>query len=111
MNPACVRALPLLFCSPRGAAAAVDARRFSSARMYQINWFAVLGVEATASQADIKAAFRQHAKTMHPDVAPSGSRDTQDKFKLISEASAPAMRACQLRTHALPWLCCRRTVT
>ncbi len=62
--------------------------------MLEVNWFAVLGVPATASQADIKAAFRQHAKSMHPDVAPAGSRDTQDKFKMISEVRLAAVCGC-----------------
>ncbi len=55
-------------------------------RRQQVNWFAVLGVQPSATSAEIKAAFREHAKSMHPDVAPSGSRDTQDRFKMISEA-------------------------
>jgi len=85
MNPARARAraLALLSCSSRCAA---DARRLSSGRMHQVNWFAVLGVQPTASQAEIKAAFRQHAKIMHPDVAPSSSHDSVEQFKLISEA-------------------------
>jgi hypothetical protein len=77
----------------RAATQLLDARFFGSGRMYDINWFAVLGVSPSASPGEIKAAFREHAKSMHPDVAPSGNQDTQDKFKMISEAGYPA-RVC-----------------
>jgi hypothetical protein len=96
---ACARVLQL--CGARAAAA--GARHLSSSRMYDINWFAVLGVAPTASQADIKAAFRQHAKSMHPDVAPAASRQAQDAFKMISEARRPrcVCHVCVLTLFAL----------
>lgn len=49
------------------------------------DYYEVLGVPKTASDADIKKAFRQLAKKYHPDVNP-GDKEAEAKFKEVNEA-------------------------
>ena len=49
------------------------------------DYYAVLGVPRTASQAEIKRAFRKLAREHHPDVRP-GDRAAERRFKEVSEA-------------------------
>ena len=59
------------------------------------DYYAVLGVPRTASQADIKKAFRKLARQHHPDTKP-GDTAAERKFKEVNEAnevlSDPAKR-------------------
>ena len=59
------------------------------------DYYAVLGVPKTASQADIKKAFRKLARQHHPDAKP-GDSAAERKFKEVNEAnevlSDPARR-------------------
>jgi curved DNA-binding protein len=50
------------------------------------DYYATLGVPRTASQADIKKAFRKLARQHHPDVN-KGDAKAEQKFKEISEAN------------------------
>jgi DnaJ-class molecular chaperone len=50
------------------------------------DYYAVLGVPRTASQAEIKRAFRKLAREHHPDVRP-GDGAAERRFKEISEAN------------------------
>ncbi len=50
----------------------------------QRSYYEILGVERTASEADIKRAFRKLAQQWHPDV--NTDADAADKFKEINEA-------------------------
>ena len=60
------------------------------------DYYEVLGVEKTASDADIKSAFRKKAKTCHPDLHP-GDAVKEAEFKELNEAyevlSDPEKRA------------------
>jgi molecular chaperone DnaJ len=53
--------------------------------MNEKDLYAVLGVSRTASDADIKKAYRKLARKHHPDVNP-GNRTAEERFKEISEA-------------------------
>jgi molecular chaperone DnaJ len=50
----------------------------------QRDFYAILGVERTATDADIKRAFRKLAQQWHPDVSPDPDADA--RFKEINEA-------------------------
>jgi len=49
------------------------------------DYYKVLGVPKTASEKDIKAAYRKLARKYHPDVN-SGNKDAEAKFKELGEA-------------------------
>ena len=51
------------------------------------DYYEVLGVSKTASDADIKKAFRVLAKKYHPDMHP-GDKECEEKFKEAQEAYA-----------------------
>lgn len=53
---------------------------------YMMNPYDVLGIPKTASQDEIKKAYRQLAKKNHPDLNP-GNKKAEEKFKLISNAN------------------------
>src|ERR1700730_10095399 len=48
-------------------------------------YYESLSIERTASDGDIKAAFRKHAMQCHPDRNP-GDKDAEHRFKEINEA-------------------------
>ena len=50
------------------------------------DYYAVLGVPKTASEADIKRAFRKLAREHHPDLNP-GNKTSEARFKEINEAN------------------------
>ena len=47
--------------------------------------YAVLGVKPEATQDEIRKAYRQLAKKLHPDLNP-GDRQAEEKFKQVSVA-------------------------
>lgn len=51
------------------------------------DYYTVLGVFRTASEKDIRSAYRKLARKYHPDVNPSDKK-AEDKFKEIGEANA-----------------------
>jgi curved DNA-binding protein len=51
------------------------------------DYYETLGVPRTASQADIKKAFRKLAREHHPDKKP-GDKGAEARFKAINEANA-----------------------
>src|SRR5512140_268144 len=53
--------------------------------MPQRDLYEILGVSRTASQDDIKKAYRRLAKQYHPDVNP-GNKAAEEKFKEVTAA-------------------------
>ena len=51
------------------------------------DYYAVLGVPRTASQAEIKKAFRKLARQHHPDTK-GGDAEAEQRFKEVNEANA-----------------------
>ena len=51
------------------------------------DYYEVLGVSKTASDSELKSAYRKLAKKYHPDVNP-GDKEAEKKFKEASEAYA-----------------------
>lgn len=49
------------------------------------DYYAVLGISRTASESEIKSAFRTKAREFHPDTHPDDA-SAEDKFKEINEA-------------------------
>src|SRR3954451_13805245 len=61
------------------------ARKFYRPMEYR-DYYATLGVPRTATQADIKKAFRKLARKHHPDVN-KGDTSAEQRFKEVSEAN------------------------
>ena len=50
----------------------------------QRDYYEILGIERTATEAEIKKAFRQLARELHPDV--SEAPDAEERFREVAEA-------------------------
>ncbi|KAM3861899.1 dnaJ homolog subfamily B member 2 [Diretmus argenteus] len=51
-----------------------------------VDYYDVLGVPRTASQEDIKKAYRKQALRWHPDKNPDNKEEAEKKFKEVAEA-------------------------
>ncbi len=51
-----------------------------------IDYYKILGVDKTASEEDIKKAYRKLARKLHPDLNPN-DKDAHQKFQQINEAN------------------------
>jgi len=54
--------------------------------MAYIDYYKILGVDKTATQEDIKKAYRKLARKLHPDLNPN-DKEAERKFKEINEAN------------------------
>ena len=50
-----------------------------------IDYYVVLGIDRSASQSEVKKAYRKLARQYHPDLNPNDS-EAEKKFKQINEA-------------------------
>jgi curved DNA-binding protein len=51
-----------------------------------IDYYKILGLDKTASESDIKSAYRKLARKYHPDLNPN-DKEAEQKFKEINEAN------------------------
>ncbi|HXY12043.1 MAG TPA: DnaJ domain-containing protein, partial [Thermoplasmata archaeon] len=54
--------------------------------MAKRDYYEVLGVPKTASEDEIRTAYRRLARQYHPDVAKENPKAAEEKFKEFSEA-------------------------
>lgn len=62
------------------------------------DYYDVLGIERSASEAELKRAFKRLARRHHPDVNP-GDKKAEERFKEISEAYAVLSDADKRRRY------------
>src|SRR3954451_22325863 len=55
--------------------------------MTEKDYYEILGVKKTATEAELKKAYRDLAKKFHPDKN-KGNKEAENRFKEISEAYA-----------------------
>ena len=51
-----------------------------------IDYYKILGIDKTATEADVKKAYRKLARKYHPDLNPN-NKEAEQKFKEINEAN------------------------
>eukprot|EP00873_Tetraselmis_striata_P046529 jgi/Tetstr1/466793/TSEL_011263.t1 len=70
----------------------------------RLDYYKLLGLQRSASDSDIKKAYRKAALKEHPDKAPAEERDeAEKKFKLVGEAHAVLSDPQKRRQYDAGW--------
>ena len=64
-----------------------------------IDYYKVLGISRTASQDDIKSAYRKLARKLHPDLNPK-DKEANKKFQQVNEANEVLSPRLGLPAHS-----------
>ena len=72
--------------------------RFLSGGVVSADYYKVLGVDRSATAAEIKKAYRKLARKFHPDVNPDNA-EAEQRFKEIQEAYAVLSNADQRKQY------------
>src|SRR5512145_2361815 len=73
------------YCGRRGCESRSEGRSDATMAVNFRDYYEALGVSRTASEEDVKKAYRKLARKYHPDVNP-GDKGAEEKFKEITEA-------------------------
>jgi DnaJ homolog subfamily B member 4 len=63
------------------------------------DYYEILNVERSATDDDLRRAYRRLAMRWHPDKNPAGKADAEARFKEITEAYN--VRACMTHSNSL----------
>lgn len=67
-----------------------------------VDYYKLLQVDRSASDEDLKKAYRRLAMKWHPDKNPNNKKDAEAKFKQISEAYDVRILSTKNFLHAVP---------
>ena len=62
------------------------------------DYYEILGVSKTATDDELKKAYRKMAKKYHPDANPDNKKEAEAKFKEVTEAYE-VLLDCEIRFY------------
>ena len=74
--------------------------RFYSIKSFKkLNYYTILNVQPTASRKEIRKAYLEKSKLLHPDATSSNAKDTHEEFVLINEAYSVLIKPDKRREY------------